>query len=104
LFRLRARASVRRPLRGKLVPDTAVLTDQDKKYLFLINDQNVVFRRDIKPGRLLEDGMRVVSAADKGQEIKPNNWVMLTVCNARASTTRRTDGQFRQADRPGQNH
>ena len=76
-----SRVQVRIPFddayQATLVPDTAVLTDQDKKYLFLINDQNVVFRRDIKHGRLLEDGMRVVSAADKGQEIKPNDWVIV---------------------------
>ena len=75
--RVRVRIPFGDPYEAMLVPDTAVLTDQDKKYLFLINDQNVVFRRDIKPGRLLEDGMRVVSAADKGQEIKPNDWVIV---------------------------
>jgi multidrug efflux system membrane fusion protein len=65
------------PYQGTLVPDTAILTDQDKKYLFLLNEKNVVYRRDIKPGRLLEDGMRVVSAAEKGQEVKPSDWVIV---------------------------
>jgi hypothetical protein len=60
-----------------LVPDTAILTDQDKKYLLLVNEQNVVLRRDIKPGRLLDDGMRVVSAAEKGQELKPSDWIIV---------------------------
>jgi len=58
------------------VPDTAILTDQDKKYLLVINDQNLVLRRDVKPGRLLEDGMRVVSAADKGQGVKESDWII----------------------------
>ncbi|HEY7553830.1 MAG TPA: efflux RND transporter periplasmic adaptor subunit [Candidatus Binatia bacterium] len=75
--RVRVRIPFGDPYQAMLVPDTAVLTDQDKKYLLLINDQNVVFRRDIKPGRLLEDGMRVVSADDKGQQIKPNDWVIV---------------------------
>ncbi len=75
--RVRVRIPFGDAYQAVLVPDTAVLTDQDKKYLLLINDQNVVFRRDIKPGRLLEDGMRVASAADKGQEIKPNDWVIV---------------------------
>jgi RND family efflux transporter MFP subunit len=65
------------PYQATLVPDTAILTDQDKKYLFLLNEKNVVYRRDIKPGRLLEDGMRVVSAAGKGQEIKLSDWVIV---------------------------
>jgi hypothetical protein len=60
-----------------LVPDTAILTDQDKKYLLVLNPQNVVIRRDVNPGRLLEDGMRVVSANNKAQEIKPSDWVIV---------------------------
>jgi RND family efflux transporter MFP subunit len=75
--RVRVRIPFGDSYQATLVPDTAVLTDQSKKYLFLINDQNVVFRRDIKPGRLLDDGMRVVSAEEKGQQIKPNDWVIV---------------------------
>jgi hypothetical protein len=43
----------------------------------LLNEKNVVYRRDIKPGRLLEDGMRVVSAAGKDQELKLSDWVIV---------------------------
>jgi len=75
--RVRVRIPFGDPYEGTLVPDTAILTDQDKKYLFLLNEKNVVYRRDIKPGRLLDDGMRVVSAAEKGQEIKLNDWVIV---------------------------
>jgi RND family efflux transporter MFP subunit len=75
--RVRVRIPFGDSYQAVLVPDTAVLTDQDKKYLLLINEQNVVYRRDIKPGRLLDDGMRVVSAAAKGQELKPNDWIIV---------------------------
>jgi multidrug efflux system membrane fusion protein len=75
--RVRVRIPFGDPYRATLVPDTAILTDQDKKYLFLLNEKNIVYRRDIQPGRLLEDGMRVVSTADKGQEIKPNDWIIV---------------------------
>lgn len=75
--RARVRIPFGDPYQATLVPDTAILTDQDKKYLFLLNEKNVVYRRDIKPGRLLEDGMRVVSATEKGQEIKPSDWVIV---------------------------
>jgi RND family efflux transporter MFP subunit len=74
--RARVRIPFGDPYQAILVPDTAILTDQDKKYLFLVNDKNVVYRRDVKTGRLLDDGMRVVSAAGKGQEIKPGDWVI----------------------------
>jgi RND family efflux transporter MFP subunit len=76
--RARVRIPFGDPYQATLVPDTAILTDQDKKYLFLINDKNVVYRRDVKPGRLLDDGMRVVSAASKGQEIKPTDWIIVS--------------------------
>jgi RND family efflux transporter MFP subunit len=75
--RVRVRISFGDPYEATLVPDTAVLTDQDKKYLFLLNEKNVVYRLDIKPGRLLDDGMRVVSPAGKGQEIKLSDWVIV---------------------------
>lgn len=75
--RVRVRIPFGDPYEATLVPDTAILTDQDKKYLFLLNEKNVVYRLDIKPGRLLDDGMRVVSATGKGQEIKLSDWVIV---------------------------
>ena len=75
--RVRVRIPFGDPYEATLVPDTAILTDQDKKYLFLLNEKNVVYRLDIKPGRLLDDGMRVVSPAGKGQEIKLSDWVLV---------------------------
>ena len=75
--RVRVRMPFGDPYEAVLVPDTAILTDQDKKYLLVLNQQNVVVRRDINPGRLLEDGMRVVSASNKAQEIKPSDWVIV---------------------------
>jgi RND family efflux transporter MFP subunit len=75
--RVRVRIPFGDPYQSTLVPDTAILTDQDKKYLLVVNEKNVVIRRDIKPGRLLDDGMRVVSAVDKDQEIKPSDWIVV---------------------------
>jgi RND family efflux transporter MFP subunit len=75
--RVRVRIPFGDPYQAILVPDTAILTDQDKKYVLVINDQNVVVRRDVKPGRLLEDGMRVVSAADKGQDLRESDWIIV---------------------------
>jgi RND family efflux transporter MFP subunit len=74
---VRVRMPFGAPYEAVLVPDTAILTDQDKKYLLVLNPQNVVIRRDVNPGRLLEDGMRVVSANNKAQEIKPSDWVIV---------------------------
>jgi multidrug efflux system membrane fusion protein len=60
-----------------LVPDTAILTDQDEKYLLTLDDKNVVQRRDVKPGRLLDDGSRVILSDDKQAGLSPNDWVVV---------------------------
>jgi len=67
LFVAGSRVRVRVPVSDKyeavVVPDTAVLADQDRKYLLVLGKENVVLRRDIIPGRLLDDGMRVLLPA-----------------------------------------
>jgi RND family efflux transporter MFP subunit len=58
--RVRVRVPVSDPYAAVLVPDTAILSDQDKRYVLVVDDKTVVSRRDIVPGKLLDDGMRVV--------------------------------------------
>ena len=61
--RVRVRIPVSDKYQAAVVPDTAVLSDQDRKYLLVLGKDNVVLRRDITPGRLLDDGMRVILPA-----------------------------------------
>ncbi len=44
-----------------LVDERAILTDQDRKYVYVIGADNTAVRKDIQPGRQF-DGLRVVSA------------------------------------------
>jgi multidrug efflux system membrane fusion protein len=44
-----------------LIDDKAVLTDQDRKYLYVLGPDNTAQRRDIKAGRLSQ-GLRVVES------------------------------------------
>jgi len=44
-----------------LVDDKAVLTDQDRKYVYVLGADNKALRKDIVPGRMI-DGLRVVDA------------------------------------------
>lgn len=44
-----------------LVDDKAVLTDQDRKYVYVLGPKNVAVRKDIVPGRMA-DGLRVVTS------------------------------------------
>ncbi|MEW6745648.1 MAG: efflux RND transporter periplasmic adaptor subunit [Planctomycetota bacterium] len=75
--RARVRVPVSQPYRSTLVPDTAILTDQDRKYLLVVGAQNVVLRRDVQLGRLLDDGMRIVLPATKeGAGVTAEDWVI----------------------------
>ncbi|MBB3231318.1 efflux RND transporter periplasmic adaptor subunit [Halomonas stenophila] len=44
-----------------LVDDKAVLTDQDRKYVYVVDDQGLAQRRDIRLGRMAE-GLRVIES------------------------------------------
>ncbi|MCC6209210.1 MAG: efflux RND transporter periplasmic adaptor subunit [Gammaproteobacteria bacterium] len=43
-----------------LVDDKAILTDQDRKYVYVLGPGNAALRRDITPGRIA-DGLRIVT-------------------------------------------
>jgi len=67
-----ARARVRIPI-GKayeawLIPEAAILADQSKRYVLIVDDKNVVRRRDVTPGKLTSDGMRAIEPVDRPAE------------------------------------
>ncbi|MGH8728935.1 MAG: efflux RND transporter periplasmic adaptor subunit [Burkholderiales bacterium] len=43
-----------------LIDDKAVLTDQDRKYVYVLGEGNTAQRRDVNPGRMVE-GLRIVN-------------------------------------------
>jgi multidrug efflux system membrane fusion protein len=47
-------------IKAVLVDDKAILTDQDRKYVYVLGPENKALRRDIKVGRLA-DGLRIVT-------------------------------------------
>ena len=54
-----------------LIDDKAVLTDQDRKYVYVVDKEGKAQRRDITPGRLA-DGLRIVQ-----QGLKPGDKVIV---------------------------
>lgn len=44
-----------------LVPDRVILTDQDRKYVYVVGTDNKAVRKDIKPGKVV-DGLRIVES------------------------------------------
>jgi multidrug efflux system membrane fusion protein len=64
-----------KPYPALLVPETAILADQDKRYVLIVDDKNTVRRRNITQGKLEADGMRAIQPADKLAEgEKPEDW------------------------------
>ena len=73
--RVRVRLPTGKPSPALLVPETAILSDQDKQYVLIADKDNVVRRRDVTLGVLTDDGMRAVQPADKLAEgEKPEDW------------------------------
>jgi RND family efflux transporter MFP subunit len=63
--RVRVRLTIGQPYAAMLVPDSAILADQDRRYVLIVdNDQNVR-RRNVTLGMLADDGMRAIQPADK---------------------------------------
>jgi RND family efflux transporter MFP subunit len=63
--RVRVRIAVSDARQSPVVPDRAILADQDRRYVLLVDGQNIVSRRDVKLGRLLDDGGREVLPRDE---------------------------------------
>jgi RND family efflux transporter MFP subunit len=76
--RVRVRVPQTKPYTAVVVPDTAILSDQDKRYLLVVDDDNTVKRRDVTPGRLLDDGMRVILPGEhEGQQVTPDDRIIV---------------------------
>jgi multidrug efflux pump subunit AcrA (membrane-fusion protein) len=63
-MRARVRVPVSEPYKALLVTDRAIGTDQNIKYVYVVDSENVAKRRDVQLGRL-EAGLRVI---EKGLE------------------------------------
>ena len=73
--RVRVRLPTGKPSPALLVPETAILADQDQQYVLIADKDNVVRRRNVTLGVLTDDGMRAVRPADKLPEgEKPEDW------------------------------
>jgi RND family efflux transporter MFP subunit len=55
-----------------LVSDRTLGTDQGQKYVWVVNENNVVEYRVVTPGSLQSDGLRVIQAG-----LKPGEWVIV---------------------------
>lgn len=70
-MRARVRIPVSDPHKVAMVTERAVGNDQGKKFLYVVNAQNTVERRDVTLGRLI-DGLQVIE-----EGVKPDEWVII---------------------------
>jgi multidrug efflux system membrane fusion protein len=75
--RVKVRIPVSKAKSTLLVPDTALLSDQDKRYLLVVDEKNIVLRCDITPGRLLDDGSRIVTSSTGKPVLVPESWIVV---------------------------
>ena len=68
---LRVRLAVSDPYKALLVPETSLTNDQGQRFVLVVNDQNVVQRRNVEVGQRQDDGLRVVT---KG--LTADDWVI----------------------------
>jgi RND family efflux transporter MFP subunit len=62
--RVRVRLTIGQPYAALLVPDTAILTDQDRRYVMIVDGEKTVRRRNVTLGALTDEGLRAIRPAD----------------------------------------
>lgn len=70
-MRARVRVPVSDPHKAVLITERAVGTDQGRKFVYVVNDQNVAERRDVTLDRV-SDGLQIVRDG-----LKPQDWVVV---------------------------
>jgi multidrug efflux pump subunit AcrA (membrane-fusion protein) len=63
--RIRVRLTIGQPYGATLVPDTAILSDQDKRYVLIVDGEKKARRRNVTLGMSTDDGLRAIQPADK---------------------------------------
>jgi RND family efflux transporter MFP subunit len=70
-MRARVRIPIGDPHKAVMVTERAVGNDQGRKFLYVVNDQDVVERRDVKLDRVA-DGLQIIKDG-----LKPDDWVIV---------------------------
>jgi RND family efflux transporter MFP subunit len=68
-FFIRVRLPMGKPYRATVIPDEAVQNDQERKFVWIVNDKNEVEYRSVQLGQSLRE-YRVIKPAEKGKDGK----------------------------------
>jgi membrane fusion protein, multidrug efflux system len=69
---VRVHLPIGKPHDALLVIDRAIGSDQGMKYVYVVDDKNIVQQRRVETGALQEDGLRVIDGG-----LKPQDWVVI---------------------------
>jgi RND family efflux transporter MFP subunit len=94
----RARLLGRSNYEAVLVPERAINTDQDKKFVYLVDDNEQVQRRYISVGNLLDNDYIVVSDGLMGDEQVVINGIQRIRQTGQAVTPNETELEWREID------
>ena len=78
--RVRVRLATGEEARATVVPDAALLSDQSLRYVLVVGPDDKVLRRAVRPGRLLDDGSRVLlppAAGKESEAVQPTDRVIV---------------------------
>ncbi len=70
-LRARVRVPVSDPYKTLMVTETAIGSEQGRKFVYVVNAKEIVERRDVKLGRVV-DGMQIIR-----EGLKPDDWVIV---------------------------
>src|SRR5262249_15121824 len=68
-FFIRVRLPMGQPYQATVIPDEAIQNDQERKFVWIVNDKNEVEYRSVQLGQSLRE-YRVIKPAEKGKEGK----------------------------------
>ena len=75
--RVRVRVPTSLAYHAVLVPEAAISTDQDRKYVLLVGPNDIVLRKDVELGKLLENGERVIVSEGKVGSLSKDDLVIV---------------------------
>jgi RND family efflux transporter MFP subunit len=98
--RVAVRIAVSDARQAAIVPDRAILADQDRRYVLVVDDKNTIGRRDVQLGKLLDDGMREVTPRDPKDAAFTNKDRLVVEGLLRARLHQPVDPIAQKADAP----
>ena len=94
--RVRVRLPISKEYEARLVPETAILADQDKRYLLIADAEDLARRRNVVLGKLTDDSYRAIEPAEPlpdGEQVATWRVIIDNLQRVRLNQTVQVDSQ-----------